>query len=92
MEYIHHETGAWGEQARLKLVEFEFVEEKQDRSWKYVEIEEPGSLRSVVVKANDEARKPRPRKESPRSRKERGKAATPMSWDEMELIELGEPP
>ena len=90
MEYIHRETGVWGEEARLKLVEF--IEGKQDRFWQYVEIEEPESLRSVVVKTNDVARKPRPRKESPRPRQEPSRATTPMSWDEPEPIELGEPP
>ena len=90
MEYIHRETGVWGEEARLKLVEF--IEGKQDRFWQYVEIEEPESLRSVVVKTNDVARKPRPRKESPRPRQEPSGATTPMSWDEPEPIELGEPP
>ena len=90
MEYIHRETGVWGEEARLTLVEF--IEGKQDQFWQYIEIEEPESLRSVVVKTNDVARKPRPRKESPRPRQEPSRATTPMSWDEPDPIELGEPP
>ena len=87
MENIHRETGVSGEEARL----VEFIEEKHDRFWQYVEIEGPESLRSVEVKTNGVARKPRPRKESPRPRQEPSTATTPLPWDEPEPIELSEP-
>ena len=54
-------TGAYGEEAREMLKTF--IREEQDKHWRYVEDEDPCLvLKSVVIKPNTQARRPRPRK------------------------------
>ena len=87
MEYVHRETGAFGEEARKMLVAF--IQDKQDTHWKYITAEdEPESpvpvCRSVVVKPSQPVRRPNPRKET--------RPDSPMSLGEPEPILLEEPP
>ena len=87
MEYVHRETGAFGEEARKMLVAF--IQDKHDTHWKYITAEdEPESpvpvCRSVVVKPSQPARQPKPRKET--------RPDSPMSLGEPEPILLEEPP
>ena len=87
MEYVHRETGAFGEEARKMMVAF--IQDKQDTNWKYITAEdEPESpvpvCRSVVVKPSQPAKRPKPRTET--------RPASPMSLGEPEPILLEEPP
>lgn len=86
MEYVHRETGVFGEEARQMLVAF--IKDKQDTHWKYVtddnELESPLPVRSVVVKPSQQARRPKPRQET--------RPDSPMSLVEPEPILLEEPP
>ena len=84
MEYTVRETGVYGEEAKRLLRMF--INEKQDSSWKFVEVgDEPDcqvpSLMSVVVKPKEPGRRPRPRKEK-----------SPELLVEPEPISLEEPP
>ena len=82
MEYMVRATGAYGEEAREMLKTF--IREEQDKHWGYVEDEDPCPvLKSVVIKPNTPARRPRPRKE---------RDLSPASLGEPEPISLEEPP
>lgn len=86
MEYMVRATGAYGDEARKMLKTF--IRDEQDNHWKYVEADSGSkshhqAVKSVVVKPNIPARRPRPRKE---------RDLSPVSLGEPEPISLEEPP
>lgn len=87
MIFIHRETGVRGDAAKELMASF--IREKQDKLWTYVAgMDEPESptpgIRSVVVRPNEVARQPRPRKHN--------YVPSPLQLEEPDEISLEEPP